>query len=182
MARGSSPHTRGARCYLKGEYHALRIIPAYAGSTIVVRFSESRPGDHPRIRGEHHQTSISDATSRGSSPHTRGARGRGGGRRAQAGIIPAYAGSTSKRSWPTSPSADHPRIRGEHTGVTDTGTLAAGSSPHTRGAQQLALIKPGDLGIIPAYAGSTNLPAMTRSRRRDHPRIRGEHIPGPSTT
>ena len=29
--------------------------------------------------------------------------------------------------------------------------------------------------IIPAYAGSTNPTPMTRSRRPDHPRIRGEH-------
>ena len=31
------------------------------------------------------------------------------------------------------------------------------------------------IGIIPAYAGSTSLRIVATSRRRDHPRIRGEH-------
>ena len=157
-ARGSSPHTRGAR--------------------------SSRPscplgwgGDHPRIRGEHGNTDAAMFL--------------------QAGIIPAYAGSTSlARASPSmflgsSPHTrgaldhrssrrpccrDHPRIRGEHVAEQDE-TLA-------------------ELGIIPAYAGSTR--ARTAIRRphrgssphtrgapidfasgerkaRDHPRIRGEH-------
>ena len=50
-----------------------------------------------------------------------------------------------------------------------------GSSPHTRGAHQVAYTWDMDLGIIPAYAGST-LPSSWRARSgRDHPRIRGEH-------
>ena len=133
----------------------------------------------------------------GSSPHTRGALHPHEARPVGVGIIPAYAGSTSR-----SPSA-----RGR----------SAGSSPHTRGAlarpmrswqkyrdhprirgeHLLTLERHGIIvGIIPAYAGSTlactGLECMrlgssphTRGARRDggsseapmgdHPRIRGEH-------
>ena len=50
--------------------------------------------DHPRIRGEHGQAWRPFLPVSGSSPHTRGALADGQARRVQAGIIPAYAGST----------------------------------------------------------------------------------------
>ena len=154
---GSSPHTRGARA------------PAPTACTL--------GGDHPRIRGEHpgelHLAVRADgiipayagsttsspsrlSTSRGSSPHTRGA-------------LPSASRHRARRR-------DHPRIRGEH-------RLRVG-------------LRPGAIGIIPAYAGSTwcdssptwpsrgssphTRGALSRTRRcparrPDHPRIRGEH-------
>ena len=176
-----------------------RIIPAYAGSTMITcssvpgrkgssphtRGARRRAGrrsprrrDHPRIRGEHSsRTNLHDAAH---------------------GIIPAYAGSTTKSVMPngktqgSSPHTrgalfryhlfqavieDHPRIRGEH--------------------RKYPLSFRKSLWIIPAYAGSTllslthNLPCLGSSphtrgarhppppticRSRDHPRIRGEHF------
>ena len=175
-----------------------RIIPAYAGSTMITcssvpgrkgssphtRGARRRAGrrsprrrDHPRIRGEHSsRTNLHDAAH---------------------GIIPAYAGSTTKSVMPngktqgSSPHTrgalfryhlfqavieDHPRIRGEH--------------------RKYPLSFRKSLWIIPAYAGSTllslthNLPCLGSSPHtrgapanrplwpswsRDHPRIRGEH-------
>ena len=75
---GSSPHTRGARRRSRAARRASRIIPAYAGST------SSRAGpsrgyrDHPRIRGEHNLAKRTGLPSKGSSPHTRGARSSAG--------------------------------------------------------------------------------------------------------
>ena len=176
-----------------------RIIPAYAGSTMITcssvpgrkgssphtRGARRRAGrrsprrrDHPRIRGEHSsRTNLHDAAH---------------------GIIPAYAGSTTKSVMPngktqgSSPHTrgalfryhlfqavieDHPRIRGEH--------------------RKYPLSFRKSLWIIPAYAGSTllslthNLPCLGSSPHTrgapssichlsnsfwDHPRIRGEHI------
>ncbi len=95
-----------------------------------------KPRDHPRIRGEHHNTLITCLSSgriipayagstkykgefmykvKGSSPHTRGAR------------LPHLCRKCELR--------DHPRIRGEHS-----------SNVMKRNPQ---------FGIIPAYAGST---------------------------
>ena len=70
-------------------------------------------------------------------------------------IIPAYAGSTAING-------------GFHTGVD-------GSSPHTRGAHFEITVDPVQLGIIPAYAGSTQDRDPRAVAISDHPRIRGEH-------
>ena len=55
------------------------------------------------------------------------------------------------------------------------GNLAAGSSPHTRGALDRYLASISNWRIIPAYAGSTSASPAAASGRGDHPRIRGEH-------
>ena len=112
----------------------------------------------------------------GSSPHTRGAPAGRDHRRPAERIIPAYAGSTFHKILPALPKADHPRIRGEHQeGL--VGVLGnAGSSPHTRGARLRDLRIDGPGRIIPAYAGSTRVSRSCHSRKRDHPRIRGEHF------
>ena len=52
---------------------------------------------------------------------------------------------------------------------------AEGSSPHTRGAHDPNRSFGEKMGIIPAYAGSTDIHGGHARRGRDHPRIRGEH-------
>ena len=129
----------------------------------------------------------------GSSPHTRGARGRRstipriiedhprirGEHDLVAGVDlladGSSAGSTSRARGTWARVADHPRIRGEHFAPGTPTRPSSGSSPHTRGARSIG--EPGalDRGIIPAYAGSTDWISPGRRRCRDHPRIRGEH-------
>ena len=152
---GSSPHTRGAHPPTTRRARSERIIPAYAGSTRSSRFGVESCRDHPRIRGEHRETSLHVRLTIGSSPHTRGAPRLGKPHDNHSRIIPAYAGSTSPATTGAEPSQDHPRIRGEHGVPPPLRLLPGGSSPHTRGA-------PGS-GTSP-----TGSPW-------DHPRIRGEH-------
>ena len=154
-AVGSSPHTRGAPRSRPRTQHEGGIIPAYAGSTGSGEDSSVVSQDHPRIRGEHLPRELSRRHAHGSSPHTRGALGCPRDDGFDAGIIPAYAGSTpaSHRGSGTSP--DHPRIRGEHGGDSFRGIA--------------------EHGIIPAYAGSTTRRPPSRRSTPDHPRIRGEH-------
>ena len=52
-AKGSSPHARGARTIATRAMSAGGIIPACAGSTNDQIIVKDRPGDHPRMRGEH---------------------------------------------------------------------------------------------------------------------------------
>ena len=172
---GSSPHTRGAR--LIASWWAFRsgIIPAYAGSTDEFFPSPPKSRDHPRIRGEHRRVKTIGVMTAGSSPHTRGARPRGRDELADTRIIPAYAGSTSCLIIQVYTTADHPRIRGEHPAPAATGSHRVGSSPHTRGALFTCLFCLIMFRIIPAYAGSTDHRDLQPERRRDHPRIRGEH-------
>ena len=112
----------------------------------------------------------------GSSPHTRGALKLVFQIGVTAGIIPAYAGSTSWSILMSYGQLDHPRIRGEHASFLRLTHSRRGSSPHTRGARALNFSVDSESRIIPAYAGST--PGLTRSGAllRDHPRIRGEHL------
>ena len=154
-ARGSSPHTRGARARLRVLRCRLRIIPAYAGSTGGACRHQKCLSDHPRIRGEHLPFWAIFASICGSSPHTRGA------------LFVAYHQSPRR--------ADHPRIRGEHISRSRSTPTNTGSSPHTRGALDEVRVGDGGGGIIPAYAGSTIVVPHLRATLGDHPRIRGEH-------
>ena len=176
--RGSSPHTRGTRPRAPRLWHYR--------------------WDHPRIRGEH-PPSFSPA-------------------RLVSRIIPAYAGNTQAdsvvkgvsagssphtRGTPWCPSwflslvGDHPRIRGEHIVAGAAAAFAGGDHPRIRGEHgKLRERAHALIGIIPAYAGNTDviisgaslLPGSSphtrgtrgdniskRIFRRDHPRIRGEH-------
>ena len=133
-----------------------RIIPAYAGSTLDSVPAELPCWDHPRIRGEHSSAMRTCVPTPGSSPHTRGALLHGRQAVRQAGIIPAYAGSTRHHPEPGAPSGDHPRIRGEHDEAYKASILVR--------------------RIIPAYAGSTYIERGITWSSEDHPRIRGEHI------
>ena len=91
-------------------------------------------------------------------------------------IIPAYAGSTGGTAALAAALGDHPRIRGEHYGMTTSLRRAGGSSPHTRGARPGRCRRRCRWRIIPAYAGSTVYPALAAFVTADHPRIRGEHV------
>ena len=51
-----------------------RIIPAYAGSTMMPELLPLQRPDHPRLRGEHIFSLQFQSIARGSSPPTRGAR------------------------------------------------------------------------------------------------------------
>ena len=73
------------------------------------------------------------------------------------GIIPADAGSTGMTSRPSSSGQDHPRGCGEHPPQSMGTPMPLGSSPRMRGARMTAVVKPEDLRIIPADAGSTML-------------------------
>ena len=196
FALGSSPLTRGALLAywplasgladhprLRGEHVfsseivtiSIRIIPAYAGSTAVSPCVYDTYQDHLRLRGEHSEPIIIALDYKGSSPLTRGALQPHARKGYPVGIIPAYAGSTSPFLLRKSRCRDHPRLRGEHRTTSGASSSVSGSSPLTRGARGRDSQDPAELGIIPAYAGST--PAASRPPRgaRDHPRLRGEH-------
>ena len=153
--RGSSPHVRGARDVSRIADFFDGIIPACAGSTAAVPELLGCAGDHPRMCGEHHVTTIRWLTSSGSSPHVRGALvGHLHGLR-DCGIIPACAGSTPYSHRHISNQRDHPRMCGEHISQGVQYGTAQGSSPHVRGAQKPHGHARLTYGIIPACAGST---------------------------
>ena len=93
-----------------------------------------------------------------------------------AGIIPAYAGNTSTSSMVTVRPPDHPRVCGEHSGVSAPSAVRAGSSPRMRGTRRQQDRRRRRIGIIPAYAGNTTSKTSSRTLSGDHPRVCGEHV------
>ena len=111
----------------------------------------------------------------GSSPHARGTRRVRPPPERRTGIIPACAGNTICKNGLPRRRGDHPRMRGEHASTAFASPLMAGSSPHARGTHYLQEQIAQAVGIIPACAGNTEVVQVIDARRRDHPRMRGEH-------
>ena len=90
-------------------------------------------------------------------------------------IIPALAGNTA---WPLLVAAlcvDHPRSRGEYAGSFVNHGRLLGSSPLSRGIQQIREESCQSGWIIPALAGNTHYRPGLRLVALDHPRSRGEY-------
>ena len=172
---GSSPHVRGARSQGVETSPVPGIIPACAGSTMAGMRSHSRAWDHPRMCGEHARSRPPAIPWKGSSPHVRGAPIRSRWAVRARGIIPACAGSTPLLPAFRRASRDHPRMCGEHRTVNAARIPASGSSPHVRGAQAVGFDAGGEVGIIPACAGSTCPHRRRWTFTWDHPRMCGEH-------
>ena len=128
------------------------------------------------MRGEHPYRIIPIPETMGSSPHARGTpKGKTGIFRTR-GIIPACAGNTSPCSRTGWRSSDHPRMRGEHSPEDLPEDSLTGSSPHARGTPPRDTFCGVTAGIIPACAGNTSSTPRSRMPKRDHPRMRGEHV------
>ena len=56
--QGSSPHVRGARSHKDKQTGQYGIIPACAGSTATAAILSTANRDHPRMCGEHLQTTV----------------------------------------------------------------------------------------------------------------------------
>ena len=111
---GSSPHVRGAQSLGIQFSGTTGIIPACAGSTLVIISVSSACRDHPRMCGEHHSRVLNSSNKSGSSPHVRGALRPHCGQTDKGGIIPACAGSTVTSLYHVAVIRDHPRMCGEH--------------------------------------------------------------------
>ena len=130
---GSSPLTRGK---LKDDVRGpapVRLIPAHAGKTNLLRSSREDHRAHPRSRGENTDAPYSMSQAQGSSPLTRGKRVSDSNHEAMEGLIPAHAGKTDLRGGGAHERGAHPRSRGENAADPYGRDTLAGSSPLTRG-------------------------------------------------
>ena len=92
-------------------------------------------------------------------------------------IIPALAGNTPEDCGAERRCGDHPRSRGEYGLLEGSITLAAGSSPLSRGIHRPRLSESILERIIPALAGNTPQRYNCDVAQSDHPRSRGEYLP-----
>ena len=141
---------RGAPAVKLVEEEPVRIIPADAGSTHRQFRKLAIWEDHPRRCGEH-----VPPESLMCMQQMRGALGLLRKNVRPNGIIPADAGSTVYGSADVVAYLDHPRGCGEHPGLMGLPGSCGGSSPRMRGALLVQAERAGQVGIIPADAGST---------------------------
>ena len=113
---------------------------------------------------------------RGSSPLTRGTRLRLESEARRLRFIPAYAGNSRGTEGVTKMAPVHPRLRGELCLISTGRRLLIGSSPLTRGTQEVKRLRAERLRFIPAYAGNSNTPINALPFRAVHPRLRGELV------
>ena len=152
------------------------IIPAYAGNTHIACMTLIRNRDHPRVCGEHDYGVALYDSYQGSSPRMRGTRTNGRLTCHVDGIIPAYAGNTHTCTQHCIFPGDHPRVCGEHCADWLLIAIMAGSSPRMRGTLLSGHHSGRCFGIIPAYAGNTEVSMKCWTVPRDHPRVCGEHF------
>ena len=91
---GSSPRLRGALSAQRRDELARGLIPASAGSTSLPTHESRTTQAHPRVCGEHFDSSPAVRRPGGSSPRLRGARQASLKVALNHGLIPASAGST----------------------------------------------------------------------------------------
>ena len=178
---GSSPHARGAR-------FQIHIMNAFLR-------------DHPRMRGEHWHGQVRQGRQAGIIPACAGStNGDCCNRPKCRGIIPACAGSTDVQDSLTravagsSPHArgalgclristgrarDHPRMRGEHAARHRRVRRRQGIIPACAGSTLTAsAIAVSSMGSSPHARGARRRSCNGRGGKRDHPRMRGEHVRG----
>ena len=150
--RGSPPRVRG-KASLHFAVHGLRrITPACAGKSLD-GFLESFFGrDHPRVCGEKKKLSTLESGLPGSPPRVRGKVPRGRLPGGVAGITPACAGKSCRRSRRQPSSRDHPRVCGEKPGGCIIIAAGLGSPPRVRGKGGVEDGANKTVGITPACA------------------------------
>ena len=157
-AEGSSPLSRGILYQGPVLDPAAGIIPALAGNTIILFFAVLEDfGSSPLSRGIPELCQLWDLVDR---------------------IIPALAGNTSARHSVVLPAPDHPRSRGEYHASKLCFIPHTGSSPLSRGIRHQPPAGHPGCRIIPALAGNTLTGVPGEPLLPDHPRSRGEYLPG----
>ena len=172
---GSSPLTRGKPDLVANGVHFSGLIPAHAGKTKGRPRTAPQASAHPRSRGENVAAACHSRRLTGSSPLTRGKRGRSARPDRCPGLIPAHAGKTRTQCTTRPVPRAHPRSRGENDVRRENLVFIPGSSPLTRGKLDgLHCVSPSE-GLIPAHAGKTYCQDCQALILPAHPRSRGEN-------
>ena len=152
---GSSPRGRGKLTRVGDARHVSRLIPAWAGKTIMMICSRYPRKAHPRVGGENDGHCRSGVADGGSSPRGRGKRSPGGARRRLR--------------------LAHPRVGGENSLLAGAYRGESGSSPRGRGKREDGSGAVSLTRLIPAWAGKTSPTRSGHLPAAAHPRVGGEN-------
>ena len=172
---GSSPRMRGTLLLTVLRVSSSGLIPTYAGNTAVARHLTPLAGAHPHVCGEHQSPVINDGRGRGSSPRMRGTPLDVDYPDEGLGLIPTYAGNTTRGRAFSYLIRAHPHVCGEHDSSPSRRVSFQGSSPRMRGTRRLGFRCWRCRGLIPTYAGNTRAGARKHGFSGAHPHVCGEH-------
>ena len=159
LDQGSPPLARGKRRRARPRSPRTRITPARAGKTDLRGEPVVLIPDHPRSRGENRTPDRITARHAGSPPLARGKPRSEAAAAHSLRITPARAGKTTVPLSRQGARQDHPRSRGENSGLFAWALALTGSPPLARGKHDRGQLPPDDIGITPARAGKTHLRA-----------------------
>ena len=151
---GSSPRVRGTFLGTSKIVKKGRFIPACAGNMPCRTRAWLYRSVHPRVCGEHTQTTTEKEISCGSSPRVRGTCVIGVADEGRPRVIPACAGNIRYALLMAPLLPVHPRVCGEHSVLSGRPGTFSGSSPRVRGTYQLGVAITIQLRFIPACAGN----------------------------
>ena len=173
---GSSPRGRGKlKQRLQSQQHT-RLIPAWAGKTACELVDGGPTVAHPRVGGENRAPTQAIRLAPGSSPRGRGKLGDVLETAGARGLIPAWAGKTSRPGSPPAALRAHPRVGGENSTKLSITGVTLGSSPRGRGKRNCQSSRPIWHGLIPAWAGKTDRGRSVPRQSTAHPRVGGENM------
>ena len=174
VCQGSPPRVRGKAAIRNLPIWHSRITPARAGKSANTGCAGGGAEDHPRACGEKNRPDRRRRSQRGSPPHARGKVAGLMYLSQQLGITPACAGKSATPNDASKLVRDHPRMRGEKSGMRYQPGFGWGSPPHARGKVLRQIHERKLRGITPACAGKRMLRATMTYEKGDHPRMRGE--------
>ena len=132
---GPPPHARGSPRQSGSPARRTRPTPACAGITNAWCSCRTRMTAHPRMRGDHFPLRHAGDHLCGPPPHARGSLRVIPRALPVIRPTPACAGITGGGTQSPAPTAAHPRMRGDHTGVRHPAYPARGPPPHARGSR-----------------------------------------------
>ena len=151
---GSPPLARGTDIPDACNPGTRGITPACAGNSGHNSGQRQSGQDHPRLRGEQEEATISFGRREGSPPLARGTAHPPKRSCCSTGITPACAGNSATSPLRVPFSRDHPRLRGEQHVIPVYRCQRGGSPPLARGTDSCQGVFADFLRITPACAGN----------------------------
>ena len=129
------------------------------------------------MRGEHAGMKIPPIPAVGSPPRAWGTRVVQFEVQPPNRITPTCVGNTMRSAFHRCRLSDHPHVRGEHCPSSKNSISHSGSPPRAWGTHYLRMLFVPSFRITPTCVGNTKLRCAADACNRDHPHVRGEHIP-----
>ncbi len=152
----------------------VRSTPTCVGRTSR-RCRACRPWpEHPHVRGEDEECTVTGDTANGAPPRAWGGRGQAQAAADRHRSTPTCVGRTARSPPAPVATTEHPHVRGEDVTASPVSRSPAGAPPRAWGGLGSTPPEIPPVRSTPTCVGRTNSRSRSRSRSREHPHVRGE--------